>query len=280
AGEPLSLQAHPNSEQARAAFAAAHPSYIDPYHKPELMLALEDFEALCGFRPAAESAEILGGLGIAALEPIVGRLAEGDLRGAVTALLTWPDDQREAVVAAVAERDQLAGRLAGYYPGDVGVVVALLLNHITLRSGQAVWMPAGTLHAYVRGSGVEVMASSDNVLRGGLTRKPIDVAELLRVLSFEAREIPIVGQETVAAGVVTWPVPVPDFRLYRVRLDAQPSIELDLTGPRTVLCLSGAITVSDKDGEVKLTGGESAFSSAAGGTMTFAGAGEAYVTSL
>ncbi|GIH07052.1 putative mannose-6-phosphate isomerase ManA [Rhizocola hellebori] len=281
AQEPLSLQAHPDSEQARAGFAAAHPSYVDAYHKPELMLALEDFEALCGFRPGPESAQLLRALGIASLAPVVESLEAGDLRAAVSTLLGWPAGEREALVAAVAQGDQLAGQLAGYYPDDMGVIVALLLNHVTLRPGEAIWMPAGTLHAYVRGAGVEIMASSDNVLRGGLTRKHIDVAELLRVLRFEPMRIPLLSEQTVSPGVVTWPVPVADFRLSRIRLDGeQPALELTPHGPRTVLCLRGEVSVADKRGAVWLTGGESAFGPADGGPMIFDGAGEIYLASL
>ncbi len=281
AQEPLSLQAHPDAEQARAGFAAAHPSYVDAYHKPELMLALEDFEALCGFREPAESAGLLRALEVPSLTPIVEQLEAGDLRAAVGILLAWPAAEREALVTMVAQRDRLAGQLAGYYPDDMGVIVALLLNHVILRPGEAIWMPAGTLHAYVRGAGVEIMASSDNVLRGGLTRKHIDVAELLRVLRFEPMQIPLLREREVVEGVVTWPVPVADFRLSRIRLaGGLHTLELDPPGARTVLCFSGEVDVADKRGAVALRGGESAFSPADGGPMTFDGTGEIYLASL
>jgi mannose-6-phosphate isomerase len=281
AQEPLSLQAHPDAEQARAGFAGAHPSYVDAYHKPELMLALEDFDALCGFRAPDESAQHLRALGVASLAPVVEQLEAGDLRAAVGTLLGWPVDERGALVAAVAQGDSLAGKLAGYYPDDMGVIVALLLNHVVLRPGEAIWMPAGTLHAYVRGAGVEIMASSDNVLRGGLTRKHIDVAELLRVLRFEPMEIPLLQERAVSPGVVTWPVPVADFRLSRVRLEGgHHTLELTPEGPRTVLCLRGNVNVADKRGAVWLTGGESAFGPADGGMMSFDGTGELYLASL
>ncbi len=220
AREPLSLQAHPNGEQARAGFAAGHRSYVDPYHKPELIVALEEFEALCGFASSGTSAALLRP--IDDLAPVVSHLDNGDLRSAVTMLLDWPTSSRDQLVDQVAEQYSLAARLAGYYPGDMGVIVALLLNHVVLQPGQGVWMPSGTLHAYVRGAGVEVMASSDNVLRGGLTRKPVDVAELLRVLRFEPTSLPLLTPIAVAPGVETWPVPVPDFRLSRVRVSADP----------------------------------------------------------
>jgi mannose-6-phosphate isomerase len=278
AQEPLSLQAHPNAEQARAGYTQGDPSYVDPYHKPELILALEEFEALCGFAAPGASATLLRPIG--ELAPVVEHLDRGDLRAAVTALLEWPAAQRNALVAAASGRYPLAARLAAHYPGDMGVIVALLLNHIVLRPGEAVWMPSGTLHAYVRGAGVEVMASSDNVLRGGLTRKPINVPELLRVLRFEASSPPVLTPTPVAPGVDTWLAPVEDFRLCRVRLDdSVASTKVDPDGPRSVLCLSGRITVSDADATLTLTGGEAAFGPAGGGPLTFTGAGEAYYTS-
>lgn len=278
AHEPLSLQAHPNAQQAQEAYAAGHPSYVDPFHKPELMLALEDFEALCGFAAPGTSAALLRP--IDALAPVVDHLDRGDLRAAVTALLEWPPAERNALVAEVAQQYPLAERLAAYYPGDMGVIVALLLNHILLKPGEAVWMPAGTLHAYVRGAGVEVMASSDNVLRGGLTRKPINVPELLRVLRFEPSSPPVLLPEPAGPGVDTWRVPVPDFRLSRVRLGTGETVKIEPAGPRTVLCLSGRVSVSDAEGSVTLESGEAAFGTAQGGPLTFTGPGEAYYTSL
>ena len=275
AQQPLSVQAHPDAAQARAGFmaeeAAGVPkgsperSYADPFHKPELLVALEDFDALCGFRPLDEAAGALGALGIPELDPVVRMLSAGDLRGALGTLLA----SKEEVVERVAAHDPLAAKLARFYPGDPGVIVALLLNRRTLPAGEAVWMPARTLHAYIEGAGVEIMAASDNVLRGGLTRKHVDVPELLRVLNFEPSPVPILCAERVCDGVVTWPVPVPDFRLYRVAVTGAP-VTLDPAGPRTVFCLTGPASVRDNDGAVTLSGGESAFGLAGSGPLTFA----------
>ncbi len=274
AQQPLSVQAHPDSAQARAGYmaeeAAGIPkgsperSYADPFHKPELLVALEDFDALCGFRPLGEAADVLGALGIPELDPVVRMLSAGDLRGSLGTLLSL----KREVVERVAAHDPLAARLARFHPGDPGVVVALLLNRRMLRAGEAVWMPARTLHAYIEGAGVEIMAASDNVLRGGLTRKHVDVPELLRVLNFEPCQVPVISAEPVAAGVVTWPVPVPDFRLYRVVVNGAP-VTLDPAGPRTVLCLTGPASVRDNDGAVTLSGGEPAFGHAGSGPLTF-----------
>ncbi|GFJ91503.1 hypothetical protein Prum_051450 [Phytohabitans rumicis] len=161
------------------------------------------------------------------------------------------------------------------------MLVALLLNHVTLAPGEAIWMPAGNLHAYLDGTGVEIMAASDNVLRGGLTPKHVDVPELLRVLRFEALDDPVVPAQAVAPGVVTWPAPIAEFALHRVRPDeAGGAVTLPLAGPRVVLCLSGEVSADDGAGAVRLSGGYAAFGAAGPSPVTLTGAGEAYVASV
>lgn len=294
ADAPLSLQAHPDPEQARAGHAAdaareaGQRNYVDPFHKPELLVALTPMEALCGFRDPAESAEVLAAFGVPSLEPVVAALRTGaaGLADAVRLLLTFPTDQRAGLVAAVASAAvespdaRLARSLADSYPGDPGVLVALLLNWVRIAPGEAIWMPAGNLHAYLRGTGVEIMAASDNVLRGGLTPKRIDVEELLRVLRFEVLDDPVVRAVPVAPGVVCWPVPVDDFALYQVQVGPdQPEVTVPLVGPRVVLCGAGALTVDDGAGSVELGPGQAAVSPAAAGELRIAGTGEAYVAS-
>jgi mannose-6-phosphate isomerase len=278
AAAPLSLQAHPDAGQARERFAAGHPSYVDAYHKPELLVAVSEFEALCGFRDPASAAAALSTLDAPVLKPMVSALGRGDLRSAMADLIALP----AAVVveaAAAPGAPNLVRRLAAAYPGDPGVLVALLLNHVTLAPGEAIWMPAGNLHAYIEGAGVEIMAASDNVLRGGLTPKHVDVPELLRVLRFEVLADPVVRPEPVGPGIVTWPAPVDEFALHRVR----PSggvVELPVLGPRVVCCLGGGVTVDDGAGAVELAGGEAAFAVAGPAGLVFRGAGEAYVASV
>jgi mannose-6-phosphate isomerase len=297
AGSPLSLQAHPDSAYAKEAYARqqADPSrpknYTDAYHKPEMLVALTPFEALCGFRSPQKSAAALDAFGIPALAPIVGALREGDLRAAVRGLLTWPDADRkpliEAVLAAAKASPSpdadLAASLAGYYPGDPGVLVALLLNHVRLAPGQAIWMPAGNLHAYLRGTGVELMAASDNVLRGGLTPKRVDVDELLRVLVFEVLDDPILPATPVAPGVETWAVPVRDFVLYGVDLDGSgPPIEVPAEGARIVVVVSGDVFVGQSvDGTpVDVPAGSAAYAPASAGRIKLAGSGKAFVAAV
>ncbi|WP_341719137.1 mannose-6-phosphate isomerase, class I [Micromonospora sp. FIMYZ51] len=290
---PLSLQAHPDAEQARAGYAAdqaratgGRRNYVDPFHKPELLVALGPMEALCGFRDPASSAAVLAGLGVPELRPVLDALGAGPagLAEAVRLLLTWPVAERAGLVAAVraaavAGPDaKLVALLAEAYPADPGVLVALLLNRVRLAPGEAIWMPAGNLHAYLRGTGVEVMAASDNVLRGGLTPKHVDVPELLRVLRFDQLDQPVVSPRPVTDGVVTWPVPVPDFALYRVTVAAdRPEVTLTMPGPRVVLCTSGGVTVADAAGSVTLTTGRAAVGAADVGPLVVAGAGTAYV---
>lgn len=288
ADAPLSLQAHPDAEQARVGHAAdaGRVNYVDPYHKPELLVALSPFEALCGFRDPAESAAVIAAFGVPALEPVVAALRTGPagLREAVRLLLSWPEAERaglvaEVLAAEVAGPDAVLARgLAVDYPADPGVVVALLLHHVRLAPGEAIWMPAGNLHAYLRGTGVEIMAASDNVLRGGLTPKRVDVGELLRVLRFEVLDDPVVPPVPVAPGVVTWPVPVEDFALHRVLVEAgSPGVRLALPGPRVVLCRAGKLAVDDGVGTVTLGPGQAAVGTAAGGPLVIGGEGEAYV---
>ncbi len=262
AAEPLSIQAHPDPVRARARYHEGHPSYTDPYHKPELLVAVDDFEALCGFRDPARSADELDGFGLDALQPVVEALRTGTveqrLRGAVELLMSWPRSERTELVAAVAAADPFAARLAGHHPGDVGVVVALLLNRVRLAADEAVWMPAGNLHAYLRGTGIEIMAASDNVLRGGLTPKPMDVPELLRVLRFEVLADPVVRPVPAGPGVLTWPTPVREFALVKATV-AGTEVQLPGSGPRILFCVRGRIEV---DG-LRLGGGAAAFVPAA-----------------
>ncbi|WBB88758.1 mannose-6-phosphate isomerase, class I [Verrucosispora sp. WMMC514] len=292
AAAPLSLQAHPDAEQARVGHAAeqarsgGHRNYVDPFHKPELLVALGPMEALCGFRDPADSARALAALGVPQLRPVLDALAAGPvgLAEAVRRLLEWPTAERAGLVAAARAAQgpdaDLVARLAEAYPADPGVLVALLLNRVRLAAGEAIWMPAGNLHAYLWGTGVEVMAASDNVLRGGLTPKHVDVAELLRVLRFEVLDRPVVAPQEVADGVLTWPVPVDDFALHRVTVGGgRREVTLAVPGPRVVLCTDGRVTVTDGVAPVTLGSGRAAVGPAVGGSLTVTGAGETYIAS-
>jgi len=298
ADTPLSLQAHPDPARAAAGYAAEeaagvpwdapHRRYVDADHKPELLVAVSPFRALCGFRAPAASAAALAGLAVARLEPVVAALRRGELEAAVRALLSWPAPERPVLVrevataaAAAGEHDYgMVGDLAGRYPDDVGVVVALLLNDVRLEPGEAIFMPAGNLHAYLHGTGVEIMAASDNVLRGGLTPKHVDVPELLRVLRFHQLRDPVLRPVPVRPGVVTWPAPVREFALHRVSVGADvPGADLDLAGPVTVLCLAGRVRADDGATAADLGPGQAGFG-AAGSPVRITGEGVAYVASV
>lgn len=298
ANEPLSLQAHPDAEQARAGFDAEeaagipldapHRNYRDPYHKPEMICALTDFDALCGFRDPAVSAAVLDSLGVSSLAKVVETLRGPDgLREAVTTLLELPAATVDVAVAAAATRAatsdeptyRLVVELGGRYPGDPGVLVATLLNQIRLRPGQALYAPAGYLHAYLRGVGVEIMAASDNVLRGGLTRKHVDAPELLRVLRFEAGSPPSSDPLVQQPGVDGWPAMpgVAEFALRRVRVGG-PYEQLVLSGdgPRVLLCVSGRVVADDGSGPLSLGSGQAAFVPASRPEVRLTGYGEIF----
>jgi mannose-6-phosphate isomerase len=279
AGHPLSLQAHPSLEQARAGFAreeaagvprdAARRNYRDANHKPELICAHSRFHALCGFRRLDQSVALLASLGLDTT-----LLASGGLRAYFAWLMTTPQRAQLARAAVEAARRHpspecaWAVKLGELYPDDPGVIGALLLNLVTLEPGQALHLPAGNLHAYLEGVGVEVMANSDNVLRGGLTAKHVDVAELLEVLDFTDGPVRVLEPPD---GV--YRTPTPDFELTR------------LTGPATVgrrgadvvLVTSGQFTVAAGAQALTLTQGQSVFIDASQGpTLTFTGAGLAF----
>jgi mannose-6-phosphate isomerase len=289
ADKALSIQVHPDLAQARAGYAdedargvprdSPERNYKDPNHKPELLCALTEFDALCGFRPVARTLALVDALDVAELAPYRALLAGPDgLRAAFTALLTLHDPKPlvEAVVAgarrvyegpwAAAARATLVA--AGDFPGDVGAVLALLLNTVRLRPGQAIFLGAGNVHAYLRGVGVEIMANSDNVLRCGLTPKHVDVAELLRIADFTELADPV------------WPsvdgrfvVPVPDFTLSIINLDG--SHQIPAGSPQILLCTSGAAGVSAGGDAVALRRGSAAFV-AAGNAVTVSGTGTVF----
>jgi mannose-6-phosphate isomerase len=179
AAEPLSLQAHPTRAQAIAGHAAGR--YPDPEPKPELLCALTPFTAYCGVRPVEATLAVLDELGADELAAAVGHEGAG---GAIAALYRG-QVHVDPIVAAAARSDRPEARwltdLAARYPGDPSVAVTLLLNLVELAPGQAIQLGAGILHAYLGGAGIELMGASDNVVRGGLTQKPVDVDDLLAV---------------------------------------------------------------------------------------------------
>ncbi|MGW5098254.1 mannose-6-phosphate isomerase, class I [Streptomyces nodosus] len=277
AGAPLSLQVHPDLEQARAGYAdeerrgipvdAPHRTYKDANHKPELVCALTEFDGLCGFRAPEEAADLLAGLGVAALKPYIDLLRrhpeDTALREALTAVLSAdPGDMARTVEEAAAACSRLGGAYAPYaeiarhYPGDPGVIAAMLLNHVRLQPGEALFLGAGVPHAYLNGLGVEIMANSDNVLRCGLTPKHIDVPELLRIVRFEACDPGVLRPEASPDGEEVYETPTDEFRLSRhVLAEGAASQDITRATPQILLCTAGSVRVGDE----VLTPGESVF---------------------
>lgn len=299
ADEPLSLQAHPSLRQAREGFARENRAgipldsplrnYKDESHKPELIVALGPFDALAGFRDPHRTVGLLSALDVPALQPYIDLLAgapdESGLRALFTTWITMPAPMMEGLLTAVlegcvrylssaggsseyAQDARLALELANSYPGDAGVLAVLLLNRIQLQAGQGLFLAAGNLHAYLRGLGVELMANSDNVLRGGLTPKHIDVPELLRVLDFRPVEIPIVTPEPCGRGLSRYVTPAPEFALYRVDVEPGSPADLPAGGPRIVVCTHGTVRLDDGTKSLELTPGKSAWLPAAEGAIT------------
>ncbi|MFF6823538.1 mannose-6-phosphate isomerase, class I [Streptomyces longwoodensis] len=304
ADRPLSIQVHPDRRHARSGFAAqsAAPGrqlYADDWPKPELLYALTPFEVLAGFRGRAEAVEVYDGLGVPALGPVVDVLRAGDaddaLREALRTVLDRPsDDRRSLVSAVVAASARLGGSpgpyaaayaavagMARHHPGDPGLVASLLLRHQVLEAGTALFMPAGGLHAYVRGVGVELLANSDNVLRAGLTGKEVDVPELLRITDPGARVAVVAPRPLGGPGRThAYDCPVEEFALHRTALGAAPRPVVPAAGPRIVLCLDGTAQLGKPDGEeVSLRSGASCFLPATDEEVTARGDGTLFVAS-
>ena len=337
AQKALSIQLHPDRAQAEAGFAAEEARgvprgarervYVDDWPKPEVLCALTPFEVLAGLRPASAAAEILAGLAVGALDGLIDELRADPkpttVARALAALLAWPENQRAAlvddVVAAAARAAAepslyqaayaAVGRMAADHSGDIGLVCSLLMNHAIVQPGQALFMGAGGVHAYIRGTGVELMANSDNVIRAGLTPKHIDIPELVRVLDPEvavpilaARQIGGTPDEGVGEGgrVEEFDTPVPEFRLQRLTVQSEqpdpseqpnhstrPSAEsasapLRVPGdglPRILLCVEGSATVTSGDDTLELARGRSCFLSAADAPVTLTGHARLFLAS-
>lgn len=299
ADKALSLQVHPTLERARQRFAdeeaagiprdAAHRNYKDENHKPEMILALSNFEALCGFRPCAEAAELFRAVGTAIAatgaqvpallaqvqmtlnsrmaEPMVVRRAFEALVNGGTATSELVDLAASALAASTTELPAALDTvvdLARQYPSDSGVLVSLLLNRVSLVPGEAIYLPAGNIHAYLSGLGLEVMASSDNVLRGGLTGKHIDVPELLETVDFAPSGVPVVPTRVTELGQHVWEPPFTEFALQRVEIavGAEP-MPLIQNGPLLVLAVSGSVLLDSPRGDMVLSRGGSVFVPAA-----------------
>ena len=287
-------------------------NYKDRNHKPELIVALSPtFEALCGFRAVDGVVNVLqefidrgaeAGQPVSALEAFVTELGRhGNAEEAVAWALEWlltgsngvhnlvtqcgavaaifpplgtDTSHKKAVAEAATVRE-----LGAEYPGDPGIVLAILLNRVSLKRGEALYLPAGNMHAYLSGLGVELMASSDNVLRGGLTPKHIDVAELVAITQCAPLDIPLLSPKTLSPGVTVFAPAVPDFALVHVSLEqnsqgGQASVRFD--GPAIVICTEGELTLSGERSSVTAHRGEFFFVTPDEGVVALNGFGEIF----
>jgi mannose-6-phosphate isomerase len=283
AEEPLSLQTHPSAEQAVAGFAreeaagiprtASNRNYRDALPKPEILCALEEFHALAGFRDARATLRLMRALDVPGLrhhtELLAAQPDPDGLRAVFTTWITLPQravDQLvpellDACVALLKSGTDEFDRevrtlldLGERYPGDAGVLAALLLNRVVLAEGECLFQPAGSPHAYLSGCGVELMANSDNVLRAGLTPKHVDVPELLRILDFRCGPPMLLRPETDGPRSV-FHAPSEHFRLVRLDLPDGGTADVGIDGPRIAVVVRGQAVLEGAGGTLAVPQG-------------------------
>jgi mannose-6-phosphate isomerase len=294
AGTPLSIQAHPSKRKAQLGFErenlggipvdAAERNYRDPNHKPEMAVALTRFEFICGFRPVAEIIENMRLVAPGEFERPLERLERDPSRVELSVffygLVSADDRSRERLLAAAAAGvDAALGsggvpagregafrwvpRIMEFFPGDVGAVLPLILNHVVLEPGQAAFIAPGELHAHLAGTCLEIMANSDNVIRGALTQKSIDLPELVSVLSFNPERVAPVLPSPVAPCEEAYPIFVPDFEISRVAVGGARRYRRRARRPEILLCASGEAEIScPGEAPLRLARGETAFAAA------------------
>jgi mannose-6-phosphate isomerase len=291
-GRAISIQAHPTAEQARCLRESGQDVYVDDWAKPELLLAISPFEVFVGMRTHPEVAALAARLRVPRLSGLVERAATAaDPAHAVLAgvLDTPADDVADFArgVVAACVRLEAAGdalgdaaaavvRVAEEHPDDIGLVVLLLMHHRLLGPGEYIDVAAGVLHSYVRGLGIEVLANSDNVVRAGLTSKPVNVPELLRIVDPRADGVAGRGR-VMEPGLEVFDSASDRFRLHRVTPGRRLPADLS---PRIVFCLRGRVTVTAASGVLELGDVESAFIPAGEGAVALEGTGEVYVVSV
>ncbi len=304
----LSIQAHPSREQAEEGFAreqaagialdAPERTYKDRWPKPEILIALDEFETLSGFRDPHQTMALFAGLGVADdLASVIGPLTERRGRAALEEVfldvLSLAGDRAkmsELVCAAAMQHKNDPGEVGEFartvieldavFPADPWVLAALLMNRVTLHPGEAVYVPAGQMHAHLRGTGIEVMANSDNVIRGGLTPKHVDVAELIRVVDFEPRDPVITRPEQVAPGVEHYSTGCPEFDVWRLTGAEEPVALPGDGSARVLLVVSGRLAFfsASTSTEMTVATGESVFLTADETKVTAIGQGTAFLT--
>lgn len=300
AASNLSIQAHPSIEQAEAGYAreeaagvardAPERTYRDRNHKPELIVALADgFRALAGLRPHEDTLALLAAIGGTGAAGLASRL-DGTEQATKVAIAWVLSDAAapqvaEIVRAAVEARTDrfgaelaMAAELHGRYPHDPGIVVALLMNLVTLRRGEGLFVPAGVLHAYLSGIGVEIMAASDNVVRGGLTPKHVDAPALIDLLDTRMAAVPVVRPRDRGDGIHDYDVPVRDFALQSIT-PTGADVAVAVRGATIALATAGSVGVESvrTGSRVLLQPGQALFVTPDEATILVGGRGELFL---
>lgn len=303
ASMPLSIQVHPNRQDAEAGYrrendlnlskTAPERNYRDRNHKPELAVALSPFRALCGFRQADDIAKLLGPE-LETFFSFSSRSREASIRLLLEKSLSLKEKDRilledmalsraKALLASENHGDTIAGQTVAlcydHYPHDPGAISPFFLMVHELNPGEGLFVPAGVMHAYLSGTILEIMATSDNVIRGGLTHKHIDIQELLKILDFAAEPLQIHPiEERGGAKTLVWPTPAREFLLESSRLDSGSLHRFEVTGPEILLCTEGSLRLREEAGseDLLLTCGNSLFVSASCKGYTLTGKGQFY----
>jgi mannose-6-phosphate isomerase len=265
----LSIQAHPTKEQAEAGFQreneagipldARHRNYKDDNHKPELMVALTDFWLLHGFRPMPDIKDTIHR--VPEFEALQSLVANGEIYALYKYIMEMPQADVDAMLQPLEARltrsnpeknspDYWAKQAFSDHPPkngdyDRGVFSIYLLNLLKLKPGEAIFQAAGVPHAYLEGVNVELMANSDNVFRGGLTSKHVDVDELLKSLVFDAVDPHIINGEQISATEIVFRTPAPDFELRKIEVSPEHAHECpSAEAPHTLIVLDGEVEVN------------------------------------
>jgi mannose-6-phosphate isomerase len=287
AARPLSIQAHPDKEQARDGFARENSkgiafnnpvrNYRDENHKPELICALKPLWALKGFRRVEDIVRIMDIIGAQAndlgIDILRNQPNREGLKTFFKSLITMKEGRKVNLLDGIInrvkdlhEKDPVfewIERLHAFYPGDVGVISPILLNLVQIKPGEAMYIPSGELHAYLEGAGLEIMANSDNVIRGGLTPKHIDSKELIHILNFDSGDPYILNPGEREEGEIFYPEMSEEFMLSRIYLDGEGELYQSSheRGAEILICVDGEAIVTEKgdDELLKLKKGESIF---------------------
>jgi len=299
AKQPLSIQAHPDARQAGEGFKrenkqqipidAPHRNYLDPWPKPELICAIEPFGALIGFR----SPEMICSLGRRffpksldrPLQALETRPDVSGIRAFFHALMTMEQIHRTEVIHEALANARISDTPEGYwidrlhqsYPGDTGVLAPVFLNLLEIPPGRAVFLAPGILHAYLYGTGMEIMANSDNVLRGGLTAKHVDMAELLNTLEFEPSFPNPAAPEKMDSAEQRFAAPADEFVLSVISVDPDTRYCSPKEHSADILfCLDGQAEIrkNKTDTRLDLGQGRSAIVPAAAGAYEITGRGK------